>query len=522
MLTCKTVIPGISVAVIIVSVISAALFSLCQFAIESGNLTVYFDRYLLHIVTVTLLQAALSTWLCVICALLMAKALSMVDFMGKRMLLRIMPVTFILPSLVVISGLLYVYGQQGLFARIANAFGIDVSLSIYGLKGILLAHLFLNFPYACRLFYQSLMSVPIEQKQLAVQLNFSAFTFFRLVEWPYLRRQLLPMAALIFMLCFSSFAIVLALGGGPKYTTIEVAIYQAVRDFDLLQAVVLSGIQLIFCLCLIGLSRKVGLVSQLNTTYSSRDYRMPCRQWIKGICGGIVVLGGFFIFAPMVFIVIEGMRYFNLAAFSQPFWVATGYSVMIALGSASITLLFACLLLWTNSRLLIERARRFSHRLMLIGSFIFAVPSMVLASGLFLLFFDYSDNAPFVCLLIIMCNSLLALPFVLKNLEFPMYDIAKRYHSLSQSLNITGIAHFYLIEYRALKPVMITTFAFACLLSLGDFGIIALFGGQSVSTLPYYLYEQIANYRYQDAAVTALVLFILSLGLLMVMDNDRT
>ena len=249
---------------------------------------------------------------------------------------------------------------------------------------------------------------------------------------------------------------------------------------------------------------------------------MPCRQWIKGICGGIVALGGFFIFAPMVFIVFEGMRYFNLAAFSQPFWVATGYSVMIALGSASITLLFACLLLWTNSRLLIERARRFSHRLMLIGSFIFAVPSMVLASGLFLLFFDYSDNAPFVCLLIIMCNSLMALPFVLKNLEFPMYDIAKRYHSLSQSLNITGIAHFYLIEYRVLKPVMITTFAFACLLSLGDFGIIALFGGQSVSTLPYYLYEQIANYRYQDAAVTALVLFILSLGLLMVMDNDRT
>ena len=53
---------------------------------------------------------------------------------------------------------------------------------------------------------------------------------FRIVEWPYLRRQLLPTAALrIFMLCFASFATVLALGGGPAATTIELAIYQALE-----------------------------------------------------------------------------------------------------------------------------------------------------------------------------------------------------------------------------------------------------------------------------------------------------
>lgn len=34
-------------------------------------------------------------------------------------------------------------------------------------------------------------------------------------------------AALIFMLCFASFATVLSLGGGPKATTIELAIYRA-------------------------------------------------------------------------------------------------------------------------------------------------------------------------------------------------------------------------------------------------------------------------------------------------------
>jgi thiamine transport system permease protein len=42
-----------------------------------------------------------------------------------------------------------------------------------------------------------------------------------------------PVAALIFMLCFASFATVLSLGGGPQATTIELAIYQALSyDYD--------------------------------------------------------------------------------------------------------------------------------------------------------------------------------------------------------------------------------------------------------------------------------------------------
>jgi thiamine transport system permease protein len=59
------------------------------------------------------------------------------------------------------------------------------------------------------------------------------YAFFRLVEWPWLRRHIPAVAALIFMLCFASFATVLSLGGGPKATTIELAIYQALSfDYD--------------------------------------------------------------------------------------------------------------------------------------------------------------------------------------------------------------------------------------------------------------------------------------------------
>ncbi|MGX8894967.1 thiamine/thiamine pyrophosphate ABC transporter permease ThiP, partial [Enterobacter cloacae] len=75
---------------------------------------------------------------------------------------------------------------------------------------------------------------------------------------PYLWRQILPTASLIFMLCFASFATVLALGGGPAATTVELAIYQALSyDYDLHRAALLALIQLFCCLGLVLVSQKL-------------------------------------------------------------------------------------------------------------------------------------------------------------------------------------------------------------------------------------------------------------------------
>src|SRR5258705_14009113 len=52
-------------------------------------------------------------------------------------------------------------------------------------------------------------------------------------------------AALVFMLCFASFAITLTLGGGPRWASLEAAIYEALRfDFDPPRAAVLALLQL--------------------------------------------------------------------------------------------------------------------------------------------------------------------------------------------------------------------------------------------------------------------------------------
>lgn len=59
------------------------------------------------------------------------------------------------------------------------------------------------------------------------------------------------------------------------------------------------------------------------------------------------------------------------------------------------------------------------------------------------------------------------------------------------------------------------------MLSIGDFGVVALFGNDDFRTLPFYLYQQIGSYRSGDGAVTALILLLLCFLLFTVIENYR-
>ncbi|RAI32773.1 hypothetical protein CH341_32060, partial [Rhodoplanes roseus] len=94
--------------------------------------------------------------------------------------------------------------------------------NVYGLSGILIAHTFFNLPLAARLMVAALDGVPAESWKLAGQLSLTPLTTFRLLEWPAIRTALPGATSLIFMLCVTSFTLVLTLGGGPGATTLEV------------------------------------------------------------------------------------------------------------------------------------------------------------------------------------------------------------------------------------------------------------------------------------------------------------
>lgn len=100
--------------------------------------------------------------------------------------------TLVLPVLVAVFGILSVYGREGWLAQLCAALGLQYRFSPYGLQGILLAHIFFNLPLATRLLLQSLENIATEQRQLAAQLGMNGWQQFKIVEWPALRRQILP------------------------------------------------------------------------------------------------------------------------------------------------------------------------------------------------------------------------------------------------------------------------------------------------------------------------------------------
>jgi thiamine transport system permease protein len=518
--------PGVIAAALIIGTALLSFFALWHYAPDDGgikrSLSLFLqDGYLWHVIRFTFMQAVLSTLLSVIPAIFVAQALFRRRFVGRRLLLKLYAMTLVLPVLVAVFGLLAVYGKQGWLAQLCDWLNLDYAFSIYGLQGILLAHVFFNLPLASRLLLQALEAIAPEQRQLSAQLGMNAWQRFRFVEWPVLKRQLLPTSALIFMLCFASFAVVLSLGGGPKATTIELAVYQALRyDFDLSRAALLALTQMVCCLAIMLFSLRIHSPLPLANSYYGQWYNSGDSIGLKAFDGLIIIAAALFIVPPLLAVVIDGMNVSTIEVLSQTrLWQATLTSIEIALGAAVISVALTLMLLWSSRELSAIGQQRWATRLELSGMTILAMPALVLATGFFLLLINSIGIPQSPIFLITVINGLMAVPYTLKVLTQPMYALAQRYTLINRSLGISGLNRLRLIELSALKSPISQALAFACVLSIGDFGIIALFGNEHFITLPYYLYELLGAYRSQYGAVTALVLLVLCFLLFSVIER---
>ncbi|HBC3692038.1 TPA: thiamine/thiamine pyrophosphate ABC transporter permease [Escherichia coli] len=463
-------IPGVSATTLVVAVALAAFLALWWNAPQDDWVAVWQDSYLWHVVRFSFWQAFLSALLSVIPAIFLARALYRRRFPGRLALLRLCAMTLILPVLVAVFGILSVYGRQGWLATLCQSLGLEWTFSPYGLQGILLAHVFFNLPMASRLLLQALENIPGEQRQLAAQLGMRSWHFFRFVEWPWLRRQIPPVAALIFMLCFASFATVLSLGGGPQATTIELAIYQALSyDYDPARAAMLALLLLL---------------------------------------------------PPLLAVIVDGVNRQLPEVLAQPvLWQALWTSLRIALAAGVLCVVLTMMLLWSSRELRARQKMLAGQVLEMSGMLILAMPGIVLATGFFLLLNNTIGLPQSADGIVIFTNALMAIPYALKVLENPMRDITARYSMLCQSLGIEGWSRLKVVELRALKRPLAQALAFACVLSIGDFGVVALFGNDDFRTLPFYLYQQIGSYRSQDGAVTALILLLLCFLLFTVIEK---
>lgn len=515
--------PGSAATLIILLLSLGPLAALLWQAGALAPRTLLADPYLRHVLGFSLWQALLSTLLSLGLAIPVARALARRRFIGRRLLLKLFGLSLVLPVIIAIFGIVAVHGKQGWLPQLLHGLGLSPGNYLYGLLGILLAHVFFNMPLAARLLLQSIESIPESSWRLASQLGMRSSHIFRLLEWPLIRAQLPGLASLIFMLCFTSFTTVLALGGGPKSTTLEVAVYQALRfDFDLATAGGLALVQLILTAGLLMLQHK------LQSSPASRiSARRPClrpdrHQPGTGLVDALALGIGLAVFLPpLLAIVVAGLNPGLPGALtSSKLWLASGQSLLIALAAGSLATLLGSALLLTSRHLRVrDRKRRAAALWEASGSVILMIPAVVLSTGLFILFMPFADVFALGPWLVVLVNALMALPYVLRTLSAPMQLVVRQYDRLADSLGVRGLHRLRLVEWPLLRRPLAQAAALSMILSLGDLGAIAMFGSQELTTLPWLLYQQLGSYRLTEAAATALLLLILCFSLFWLIER---
>ncbi|MFQ2167335.1 thiamine/thiamine pyrophosphate ABC transporter permease [Aeromonas hydrophila] len=515
--------PGSAATLIILLLSLGPLAALLWQAGSLAPRTLLADPYLRHVLGFSLWQALLSTLLSLGLAIPVARALARRRFIGRRLLLKLFGLSLVLPVIIAIFGIVAVHGKQGWLPQLLHGLGLTPGNYLYGLLGILLAHVFFNMPLAARLLLQSIESIPESSWRLASQLGMRSSHIFRLLEWPLIRAQLPGLASLIFMLCFTSFTTVLALGGGPKSTTLEVAVYQALRfDFDLATAGGLALVQLLLTAGLLMLQHK------LQSSPASRiSARRPClrpdrHQPGTGLVDALALGIGLAVFLPpLLAIVVAGLNPGLLGALtSSKLWLASGQSLLIALAAGSLATLLGSALLLTSRHLRVrDRKRRAAAMWEASGSVILMIPAVVLSTGLFILFMPFADVFALGPWLVVLVNALMALPYVLRTLSAPMQLVVRQYDRLADSLGVRGLHRLRLVEWPLLRRPLAQAAALSMILSLGDLGAIAMFGSQELTTLPWLLYQQLGSYRLTEAAATALLLLILCFSLFWLIER---
>ena len=503
---------------IVLILISTALAALASFGMPGWP--TLGEQALWSAVRFTLLQASLSTLLSVVLALPVARALARRSaFPSRRAIIGLLSIPLALPALVAVLGLVAVFGRTGWLAQLLAVVGQVDPPNIYGLTGILLAHVYFNLPFAALLLLARLEAIPGESWRLASQLGFSAGAIFRVIEWPALRQALPGVSAVVSLICITSFTIVLTLGGGPAATTLEVAIYQALRfDFDPPRAVALALLQMVLCLAIIVVLRRLGR-GGVPMPSLGRSAERPDASSRAALAADIVTLSlcSLFIGLPIVAIVLAGLSGSLLSLLADiAVWRALGTSLVIAAASTSLAMAGGWSFVAASRHE--GRTGRWARLATDGGGLLLVCPPFVIGAGWFLMLNRFGLAFAFAPAVMILINALMALPYAARILAAADATQTRDHHRLCASLGLAGWVRFRLIDWPILKRAFAFAGALCSALSLGDLGIAVLFGNERLTTLPLLLQQRMGSYRSHDAASLALILAAVCLALFVAAD----
>ncbi|HLU10514.1 MAG TPA: iron ABC transporter permease, partial [Oceanobacillus sp.] len=376
-------------------------------------------------------QATISTLLTVGLALPGAYVFTRYHFPGKSLLLSLATLPFVLPTVVVAAAFSALIGPRGvlnqglmsLFGFSAPPIELERTLTI-----ILIVHVFYNYAVALRIISSFWANQSVRIEEAARVLGAHGWRLWWEVRLPLLRPALLAASILVFIFCFTSFGVVLILGG-PRFATIEVEIYRQVTGlFNLQVAAALSLIQIGFMFVLMLIYTRLQRQTATDLQAAQTVTRTPrsIRERVFVIAN--VLLMVMLLFAPLFALVVrsftssdEGLttRFYALLStnprdsvlFTPPL-TAVGNSLIFALATTALAVTLGLI----TSYLLSNRSARLVRWLDPVFMLPLAASAVTLGFGYIIALDEPPLNLRTSPALIPLAHTLVAMPFVVRSI----------------------------------------------------------------------------------------------------------
>lgn len=491
------------------------------------------DSYCQRICLFSLKQGALSTLLSAILGFPGAYILARYRFHGKGFLKALITVPFVLPPIAAVLGIVLLAGNNGIINRTLMAMtgsSQPPMQVLYSLKAILIAHTFYNIPLFIRFVYPVWEKIPSSLYEAGRSLGAGRTRLFKSVTLPWLIPAVTASCALIFVECFMSFSIVLVLGGGPQFSTMEVEIYKLARTTaQIPKACALGSLETLIALVFISIYTAAGHKknSYTITGGASKETSYKKLSKLSSLPAALYVLFLFlYVALPMLTVAVnsftDGRRWTQDGGMTLRWYQAFSQSVMyrpifntllIALGTVACSIILSILIASAISRW--ERSSFF------IQIFFFAslgISSILLGLG-YMITMSKIGWHPDGKLLLVAVHTAAVLPFTIKAVSLFYSRINPRCIESARSLGAGKLRTLWTVRLPMIKNGIFTAGIFAFAVSAGEVNGALMLSPKGFTTMPVAIYRLIGAYRFYQACAMATVLLLICIAAFYAIDR---
>ena len=503
--------------------------TLSQAFVEDGQFSIdlivetFSNPYYLRIMAFTLVQALISTLASLLIGLPGAYIMTTYKFPGKKLLKALYSVPFVLPSILVVLGFVIFYGNSGFLNKALMAlFKLEEPPLhiLYSFTAVILAHAFYNFPVVISIVSEYWQKLDSSCERAAHTLGSGRVKIFRTITLPRLKPAIFSAMSLVFLFCFTSFAIILVLGGGPALTTTEVEIYRLARiSMDTQKACALSLFSMFVAIIVMALYSVAQNKQNKNEVIKQSQIKIQRKPATFLQHFGIILYLLFsllFILCPILSIIARSFLGSATRA-GEYSWTLSAYKKLFALGSSNLkAILNSVVIALASSILACGAALRICTHIVkskksgVFVDIVLMLPMVISSVIVGLSYFIISKYFKFIpsLVLVILAHTIITMPFIIRTV-LPVYrKIPESLVNASRTMGYSARATFLHIEKPLLRPALLTGIVFSFVLSMGELNATLLLGTSSYQTLPVQIYRLISSYNYQGACAMGCILIV--------------